>query len=113
MARTLLPVEDVGRDGVTTWALAQTIQIANGAKFRNTGREWLKISNATGGDASVTVPIPRLIDGMAVDPQPYTIPAGGLRYIPPFPTDPYNQVNEMVYIDTDTIVTMAVFRDGT
>jgi hypothetical protein len=113
MARLQLTVNDITRAGALfPGTYAQTLAIADGAKYRNSGREWLRIGNASGGNATITIPIPRLLDGAAVASKSYTLANNSYFYLPPFPTDTYNYSDEMVYINTTAIVTAIVWRDG-
>ncbi len=113
MARTQLTVNDIMRSGALLNSLAQAVTAANGAMYRNTGREWLRVGQTSGGNCTLTISIPRTVDGKAVTPQTYTIATATYLYLPPFPTDDYNYPNEMVYVDVNTAATMIVFRDGT
>jgi hypothetical protein len=61
----------------------------NGHKMRNTGREWLHVRNTSGSPETVTLIIPRTVDGAAVEDPQRTIAANESRSFPPF--------NESVY----------------
>lgn len=113
MARTELTVNEITRTGGYMNAMSEAVTAANGAQFRNSGREWIRIGNTTGGNVTITVSIPRLVDGAAIASKTWVIVTATYLYLPPFPTDIYNHPNEKVYVDTTGTIGVVVFRDGT
>lgn len=113
MARLQLTVNDIDRDGGYMNTLKETVAVADGAMFRNSGREWLRVGNSSGSTTTLSIPIPRLVDGATTATKTWSIGTGNYLYLPPFPTDIYNQVDEMVYLSATQIIDVVVFRDGT
>lgn len=96
MARTALTVQKVTRDGLTE---SFTPAIADGHLFNNTGREVIRIKNSNAASATVTVPIPALVDGQSVTSRTVNVPAtNGDVLIGPFPGT-YNQDGSVVWVD--------------
>ena len=112
MARIELTVYDITRTGKSLNDFDVAITAATGAQYRNSGREWVRLLNLSGVSATLTVPIPRTVDGAAVASKTWTIVNNDYFYLPPFPTDSYNYPNEKVYLDTTQNLLMVVFRDG-
>lgn len=113
MARTELTIRDIGRAGYDVNDNAETVTAANGAQFRNSGREWIYIIQTTGGAVTLTVPIPRTTDGAATASKTWTLTDGHHYTLPPFPTDAYNNPNEKVYLNITGTVHVTIYRDGT
>ena len=113
MARTELTVNDITRAGGYMNSLAQAVAAAIGAEYRNSGREWIRIGNTSGSTTTITIPIPRLVDGAGTASKTWTVLNNAYLYLPPFPTDIYNYANEKVYLNTTQAIAVVVFRDGT
>lgn len=112
MARTNVPTTNVLRAGALMTATAVSVTAANGAKFRNTGREWICITNASGSSSTITATTPKTVDGLAVADKTWTVATGTSLHLPPFPSDTYNNADDQVYLDTTQTVSMTCYRDG-
>ena len=114
MARTTLTVWDLTRTGSSLGFWSQTVLSQYGGQFRNTGREFVRIYNPNPISIAVVVPIPGTVDDAAVSSKSWLVTTGAYLYLPPFPSDIYNQQNEMVYLDAILgDFSVVVFRDGT
>jgi hypothetical protein len=113
MARTQLTVHDATRTGLYLGTIGQAVAAANGAMYRNTGREWVRVSNTSGSPCTLTFSVPRTVDGQSVNATSYTVANNTYLYLPPFPVNDYNYPNEMVYITGTVALTITIFRDGT
>jgi hypothetical protein len=113
MARTLVSITDITRAGAILADLTTAIVAANGGAFRNSGREWLYVSNASGNTVTITVTIPRTVDGAAVASKTWSLATGKAITIPPFGTDTYNNPNDQVYFSANYNVSVCVYRDDT
>lgn len=108
MPRTALSVQQVSRAAITPSYVTPDVA---GSSILNTGSEMFHVK--TGGTgATVTVPIPVLVDGKAVASQSYVLGTNTERMIGPFPPAIYNQADGSVYIDYSSIttVTAAAFK---
>jgi hypothetical protein len=111
MARTLITVQEVSRDGIS--ASYVSFDQANGMEFDCTGREHVHIKNTNASGRTLTIDTPGTIDGQAVANRTVAIPGTtGDKKIGPFPPALYAQANGRVYLDIDvgTNVTIGVFR---
>lgn len=108
MARTALTVQQISRAGLTpTYASANV----DGHSIPADGEAFVHVK--TGGTgATVTVPVPKTIDGQAVASKSYVLGTNTERMIGPFPADPYAQAGGEVNIDFSSVttVTCAAFR---
>lgn len=114
MARSEVTAQSISRSGITpSFAAAD----ANGHKFRNDGKVFLEVKNASASPITVTIQTPGTIDGLAITDRTVTVAATtGDVMIGPFPPGAYNQKSgsdrDMVYVDYSAVtsVTVALFR---
>lgn len=108
MARTALTVQQISRAAITpTYAAANV----DGHSIPADGETFIHVK--TGGTgATVSVPVPALVDGQAVTDKSYVIGTNSERMIGPFPKDPYAQASNEAYINFSSVttVTIAAFR---
>ena len=104
MARTLLVPVELTRDGVRATAVAGT---ADGHKFPNTGREFLKLNNSNASVRVVTVVTQSTRDDQAVADREVTVTGSNYLITDVWPTDDY-----MVPSGTDLGMTYLNFPAG-
>lgn len=119
MAYTAKAVENVVRTGLAaTYTAFPSATPGNGFSVANDGKTILHFKNvAAGGNAIVTVNVPRTTDGQAVTERTVTMADGTEYFIGPFPTGIYNQegsAGDVLHVDCDeiTAVTMAAISLG-
>lgn len=98
MARTALAVQVVTRAGLNA---AYTAANVDGHSIQNDGRMLLHVKNGA-TDETVTLKIPRTIDGKAVTNPTVVVTASQDRFIGPFPVEIYNQGGadgDVIHID--------------
>jgi len=109
MPRTALTPQSITRSALTpTYSAGDA---ANGHQFVNGGTEFLIVK--TGGTGTtVTVKVPKTVDGQTVADRSYVLGTSQERHIGPFPVDIYNQADGNVYVDltSATTVTLGAFR---
>ncbi len=89
MAYTDLTVQTITKDGLNpTYASATATE---GDMFRNSGKEFIHVVNASGGSINVTVATPATISGLAIEDKVVAVPAGEDRMIGTFEPALYNQ----------------------
>lgn len=91
MPRADINVTKVTREGVLP---AGVVGQADGHMFRNSGAEFIEVSNteaATGSTRTLTIPTPRKVDGLDVADVQVAIPPTERRLIGPFPPGTFNQ----------------------
>lgn len=89
MARTALTVINVDRDGVAPGAgQAGTV---DGHMFAPTGREVLRLDNASAGPLNVTIPTPVQAGGLDIQDVVIPVPAGGTVYTGGFDSNLFAQ----------------------
>lgn len=103
MARVELAVTQITRAGAPQ---VETVGIADGHKFANTGRAFVYARNVnTTTGRTITFVTPQEVVGLPVADLAVVVPAGSVRYIGPFPTDTFNQEAGadagMVYVNYD------------
>lgn len=109
MARTALTVQQISRAGLTPSYAAANVDghsmPADGVAFAHV--------KTVGTGCTVTVPIPKTVDGQAVSSKTYVIGTNSERMIGPFKSDPYGQSDGTVNLDFSavTAVTVAGFRN--
>jgi hypothetical protein len=98
------------RAGVTLPASSAVTQ----QSFDNSGQELIVIKNGGAGPITVTIDIPFVVDGQAVEDRTVTIAAGATKVIGPFNRATYNQTDGTVHLDlSDTAsVTIGVVQMG-
>lgn len=75
----------------------------------NSGSEMLHVKNGGGAPVTVSLLIPKQVDGQTVAARTVSVPASGERLIGPFPTADYNQGDGAVNVEVSatTSVTAA------
>lgn len=108
MARTAIAVQQISRAGLTP---AYAPANVDGYEVPTDNESFVHVkAGATG--TTVTVPIPKVVDGAAVTSKQYVIAANGERMIGPFPADPYDQGGGVAHVNFSSVttVTAAAFR---
>jgi hypothetical protein len=111
MPRTAVVPQDISRAGLAPTSAAP--DVANGNQVVNDGSTFLYVKNTGGGACTISIKIPRTVDGVAVPDKTVVVPATtGERYIGPFGVGDYNQADGSVYYDASTAtgVTVAALR---
>ena len=85
--------------------------------FTNTAADiFLYVNNAGGSAITVTAVTPQTITSanLTVEDRAYTVAAGAIMFIGPFPSATFNQTDDKVHIDlsADTSVTVAAIQHG-
>jgi hypothetical protein len=109
MPRTAITPQQVTRAAITpTYGAGDAV---NGHQYLNGGSEFIHVKTGATG-TTVTVNIPKTVDGQAVTNKTYVLGTNTERMIGPFPPDTYNQADGNVYIDLSSAatVTLAVIR---
>lgn len=104
-----LTIQDITRSGLeATYAAAAS----GGDKFANNGRVMIHIKNGDASDHTVTVDIPKTVDGQAVTDISVTVTASEERFIGPFPPSIYNDSDGYVNLTYDAVtsVTIGILR---
>ncbi len=117
MAYASLTVQTPAIAGVIPANVAATL--TDGNRFRNTGREFIMITNnGAVNPCVVTIPTPQTTHGLTIQDPTVSVPKDGIiKIIGPFPPEVYNNSpgatdeNE-VYIEYDQVTTVlvSVFR---
>lgn len=99
MARSTLTVTTITKTGVATPAETNG-DATNNHLLPNDGRTFLLVRNANGASTArtLTVRLQGSVDGQAITPKTYSIPAAASRYIGPFDTSRYGTSTQ---IDVD------------
>lgn len=113
MAYTDLTTQVISKDGIVPSYVTATL--TDGNMFRNTGKEFIHVVNASGGGVNVTVPTPAKVVGLDIEDKVVVVGAGTDQMIGPFEPGFYNQSGAdkgKTYVEFDTItsITVAVFR---
>lgn len=101
MARGVLPQASASRTGTgTTDPTPVTGDPTNNHQTTNDGNVVLRVQNTNAGSTArtLTVRVSKTIDGQAITSKTFVIPAAGVRWIGPFPTDTYGR---QLLIDVD------------
>lgn len=118
MARETLAVQSTARTGLVASYTAAT---ADGHAFDNsTQNVFLHVKNGSGVSTTVTIDMPKTVDGLAVPDRTVTVAAGAHTIIGPFSRDIYNQVSttpaitEAVLVNASptTSITYAAIKPG-
>lgn len=96
MAATALTVTAVGRGGAAI--STSNADTSNGNSFKNTGREYLYLSNPGASEATVTIATAITVDGQAVGDRAVVLPAGAAKIVGPFPPEWYNDADRLVQL---------------
>ena len=117
MARVVLTVQDIDRDGkVVTYASGDA---TNDHSFDNAGENiFLHVKKGATGSVVVTIDNPSVIDGENMPDKVVTVAVDTEQMIGPFPKEIYEQPDSdagvvrsiLVDIDIDTNVTLAAVR---
>jgi hypothetical protein len=92
MARGLIPVNVISRDGVDDSTVTPTVgDPTNGHRIANTGVMWLRVKNTNAGSTARTVTFHLVgsTDGQGVTSRVESIPAGKTFVMGPWPKDAY------------------------
>ena len=109
MARTALTVQTISRSGITPTYSAANV---DGHSIPADGIAFVHVKTV-GTGCTVSVPVPKTVDGQAVTSRSYVIGTNSERMIGPFKSDPYGQADGTVSIDFSavTAVTIGAFRN--
>lgn len=110
MPRTALTVQQISRGGL---APAYGAANVDGHSVPNTGREAIHVKNGSVSSINVTLITPGTVDGQAIGDRVVAVPAGGERFLGPFPGTVYNQPGTSdVHVDFSAVtsVTVAAIR---
>ncbi|NBB84213.1 MAG: hypothetical protein GVY28_12515 [Alphaproteobacteria bacterium] len=96
--------------GRTANAITADTPEIGGDQFANTGVEVLLVRHTNSGGSSVTlsVPIPKQVDGEAVDDKEIVIGAGETHLVGPFPRETYNNGDGNVSLEWDSVTDLEV-----
>ncbi len=84
MPRTSLTVQDASRFTPVVLTM-NAVDAVNGNRFTDTGEVAILVTNASGGDLTVTVKTPEVYDtDLAITDRTYTIATGASKWIGPF-----------------------------
>ena len=115
MAYTDLTIQTVTISGLEPTYVAATA--TDGDMWRNSGKEFLHVINASGGSINVTVLTPATVDGLAIEDKVVAVPAGEDRMIGTFKPAHYNNPAGgtdpgKIYVEYSAVtsVTVAVIR---
>ncbi len=115
MARVDLTINAFARAGITD-PTGQSVIAANDAMFQNDGRTVLRIANASGFSANLSMETPGTADGVLAiaDLVPAAQANATTFWYGPFETGLFNQTSGAdagkVYVNTDQTVTITAFR---
>lgn len=109
MARTALTVQQISRSGLTPSYASANV---DGHSIPADGVAFVHVKTV-GTAITVTVPVPKTVDGQAVASKTYSVGTNSERMIGPFKADPYGQADGTVSIDFSavTAVTIGAFRN--
>lgn len=104
-----LTVNNVTSAGV---AITAATPAGGGDTFANTGREMVRISNASGGSITATFVTTKTVDGNAVSDLVVTITNGQTKVIGRFDPATYNDANGLVSVtcSATSSVTIEVYK---
>lgn len=90
MPRVAVPVTAISRAGATPAAETNGDPV-NNHTVANDGRTILLVRNANGAATArtLTVHLTGAVDGQAIEPREYSIPAAASRYLGPWPVSQY------------------------
>lgn len=95
-------------------ALTAASGSAGGDAFANTGKQLLFIehTNGAGADVTLTIATNRTVDGLTVPDKTITITKGTKQILGPFPTETYNDGDDLVNFsyDDETDIEIAVIQ---
>ncbi len=109
MARDTIAVGRILRAGLA--AQAGTTGQADGHKFANNGKTYLRVTKAT-ATGDITIQTPKKILGLDLEEQVISFEIDDVKLIGPFPTNVFNQSDGTVWIDyeaTETQWTVEVY----
>ena len=100
-----LTKQTVIRDGLeATYASAA----GGGDEFVNTGREFIHIKNASGGDITLTIVTQQTVDAEAVGDKTVIITLAEERFVGPFPKTVYSDSNEKVQLTYSGVTSLTI-----
>lgn len=115
MAYIDLTTQVISKSGIVPTYAAATL--ADGNKFRNTGKEFIHVVNAGGSACIVTMVTPAQISGLDIEDKIVTVAAGSEQMIGTFEPSLYNQAagatdagKTYIKYNQVTTVTVAVIR---
>ncbi len=117
MARTVLAVQDIIRDGLTVSYVSG--DATNDHSFDNEGEDiFLHVIKGATGNVVVTIDNPSVVDGEDMPDKVVTVLVDTEQMIGPFPKELYEQLDSdsgvarsiLVDLDIDTNVTIAAVR---
>lgn len=102
-----LTVVPASRDGVDLAASGAAADVA-GDKFVNEGNVLAVFTNASGAPITVTFPITRTLEGLAIASRTVAVPAASTMSIGPFPSGIYNDIDGFVPMTYSSVVDLYV-----
>ncbi len=95
MARLDVPVTTIGRAGALLGALGTEVtgDATNNHVMKNTGVEWLTLRNSGASTRTVTISIPKKVDGQTVPARTVTLLANEHKVAGPWPEGTYDQTS--------------------
>lgn len=104
MARTALTVQQIARAALTP---AYTAANVDGHSIPADNAAFIHVKTGATG-CTVSVPVPKTVDGQAVADKSYVIGTNTERMIGPFPPDPYAQASSEAYINFSSVTTVTI-----
>lgn len=105
MARTAITAQTVTAAGLD---LADEAANVDGNQFGWTPRRLVRVVNGSAGEVTVTIPTPAQVAGLDVAERTVAVPAGGTRFIGPFPPSAYRQADGSVHLDYSAVTSVTV-----
>ena len=113
----VLTVQEISRAGKAVQFPLAAATATHGNKFPNDGKTWLRVKNGAGAPITVTVDVPKSVDGLALPDLTVAVAATGdgagldFQDIGPFPID-WNQTDGYIWatFSAVTTVTVGAFR---
>ncbi len=114
MAYTDLTPQVITKDGIVP---AFASAAAAGNMWKNTGKEYIQVINASGSSINVTVTTPATVVGLAIEDKVVAVAAGVEKKLGPYEPGYFNQPvgatdAGKIYVDysVETSITVGVFR---
>src|SRR3954470_21300945 len=99
MARTALPVQQIGRAGIIP---ALTAAPVDGHAIDNNGEVFLHVKTGA-TPTNVTIETPGTVDGQAIGDRVVALIANSEKMIGPFPSSTYNQPNRTINVNFSAV----------
>lgn len=97
MPRVSVTSQTIDRDGTAATYAAPTV---DNISFANDGKKFLHVKNGSAAPINVTIVTPGTVDSLPIPEKVVAVPAGGERFIGPFPASIYNNsADRSVYVD--------------